>query len=231
MVAGAAARVWVSAAGAPRRTPLVPPPTSSCGRQVQEAVCPILDLEISSSHDTECRYIPQTAEERRTARQLLIAARTSRLYIAGSPAAGVGCAAAGRRFTAPEQLLLTANGSGGGDDGSGEQGGGSGAHASANAVSLCTAAAAPRPGLGSSISVRAVAAAADFAVLLTWDGAVLDTRCLAAFPSGGAAAAGSPRQRSLDWSGLWRPPCCRAVGIAAGGCWQGECWAERASMR
>lgn len=154
--------------------------------------------------------MPQTAAEQREARQRLIAAHTSRVYLAGQAPAGLGCAAPGARFTSPERLLL-ATGCGQDNSQEGSEGDGS--------VSFSTAAAAPRRGLGSSISVRAVAAGGDFAVLLTWDGAVLDTRCFA------AAGGSSPRrqQRELDWHGLWRPPCCRAVSIAAGGCWQGEC--------
>lgn len=63
-------------------------------------------------------------------------------------------------------------------------------------------------------------------MLLTWDGAVLDTRCL-------ASSAMSPRRlqqgSSFDWLGLWRPPPgCRPVAVAAGGCWQGKRWDCRA---
>lgn len=154
-----------------------------------------------------CRYEAQSAEERRLGcRHLLIRALTGRLYLAGQCPAGLGCSPSSARFTTPEHLLL----SGGGSD-------------SGQPVSLHAAAAgprSPRAGRGCSISIRAVAAGADFAVLLTWDGAVLDTRCL-------ASRATSPRRQqqgsSFDWSGLWRPPPgCRPVAVAAGGCWQGE---------
>ncbi len=158
-----------------------------------------------SSH-VLCRYEVHSAEERQAGhRQLLIQALTGRLYLSGQCPPGLGCSPAGARFTAPERLLLRS-----GSDGS-------------QPVSLQAAGAAPhspRAGLGRSISIKSVAAGADFAALLTWDGAVLDTRCL-------ASGAASPRRQQqgggFDWSGLWRPPPgCRPVAVAAGGCWQGE---------
>jgi len=158
-----------------------------------------------SSH-VLCRYEVHSAEERQAGhRQLLIQALTGRLYLSGQCPPGLGCSPAGARFSAPERLLLRS-----GSDGS-------------QPVSLQAAGAAPhspRAGLGRSISIKSVAAGADFAALLTWDGAVLDTRCL-------ASGAASPRRQQqgggFDWSGLWRPPPgCRPVAVAAGGCWQGE---------
>ncbi|PRW60034.1 hypothetical protein C2E21_1569 [Chlorella sorokiniana] len=151
-------------------------------------------------------YEAQSAEERRAGcRQLMIQALTGRLYLTGQCPAGLGCSPAGARFTAPERLLLCS------------------ADSDSQPVSLQAAAAGPRSlpaGLGRSISIKAVAAGADFAVLLTWDGSVLDTRCLA------SCVASPQRQQqggSLDWSGLWRPPPgCRPLAVAAGGCWQGS---------
>lgn len=157
-----------------------------------------------------CRYAPPPSE-RQAARQLLIAAQSTRLYVAGQCPAGLGCGSAGARHTSPVVLELTAAaGEGGATDEA--------------SVSLRTAASVPRSRLGSRLSVRRLAAAADFAVLQTWDGAVLDTRCLAGGSAGGTPQRGQ-QGGSLDWSGLWRPPCCRAVAIAAGGCWQGEQYA------
>lgn len=132
------------------------------------------------------RYGPQGAADKQAARASLIAARTCRLFVAGTCPAGLGCRTAGARFTSPEPLLLGSSSS-------------------------------SSPGR---LAVKAVAAGADFAVILTWHGAVLDTRCLVATAGGGAAAAA--RQGCLDWSGLWRPPSGRPVAVAAGGCWQGE---------
>lgn len=153
-----------------------------------------------------CRYVPPPAA-RHQARQLFMAAHTSRLFLAGRNILPACCAArsgGSSRFTAPERLTLPASG----DDGP----------ASGNAASEL---AAPQLVPHSRLSVKAVAAGADFAALLMWDGAVLDTRCL---PVSAASSSGSElraQQGGLDWTGLWRPPCGRAVAVAAGGCWQG----------
>lgn len=165
-------------------------------------------LTVASCQSPHASYEALSPEERRIGcRQLLIQALTGQLYLAGQCPAALGCSPAAARFTAPEPLLL----SGGGSDGS-------------QPVSLQAAAAAPRSvaaGLGSRISVKAMDAGADFALLLTWDGAVLDTRCCR------ASSTTSPRRGQqgggFDWAGLWRPPPgCRPVAVAAGGCWQGK---------
>lgn len=161
-----------------------------------------------SAPPATCRYEALSPEERRIGcRQLLIQALTGQLYLAGQCPAALGCSPAAARFTAPEPLLLSGGGSG-----------------SSQPLSLQVAAAVPRSvpaGLGSRISVKAMDAGADFAVFLTWDGTVLDTRCSLA--SGTASPWRGQQGGTFDWAGLWRPPPgCRPVAVAAGGCWQGK---------
>ena len=179
-----------------------------------------------------CRYEPRSGAEQRSARQLLAAAHSSRLLLSGRNFLGPAVSQSSR-FTAPERLALLPEvpGSKGQQEGAEASSAsphaphaGAGAAHAATPVSISTGGTVARGGnLGSGrgISVRSLAAGADFAVLLTWDGLVFDTRCLAA---AAAASGGQPpsSQGRLDWSGLWCPPCCKAVRVAAGGCWQGE---------
>lgn len=145
------------------------------------------------------------------ARQLLITTR-SQLYLSGLCPAGLGCSPPGGRFTAPVRLLLTGGSPAAeGDGGEGRSSAGAGSVSPAS-LGISPASASSRLSAGNRVSVKAVAATADFAVLLAWEGGVLDTRAQRSRQGGG-----------LDWSGIWRPPCGRAVSVAAGGCWQGKC--------
>ena len=145
----------------------------------------------------------------------MIAARTShRLFLIGAACPGLGLPKGGR-YTSPERLALL-------EEVLYEQQGAAppaGNASSAGAASVAPPAPArlvPAATLPpATVSVRCVAAGADFAALLTWDGRVVDTRCLAGTNGGGARGA-------LEWSGLWRPPACHATAVAVGGCWQGE---------
>lgn len=162
-----------------------------------------------------CRHTLQSADDRAAARRMLIAARTStRLFLAGNDPFGLPAVSLrGGRSTTPEQLALLPIAAGSSeaaaDDSDASARGLAGrAHMAAGALLQRSR------GLGGAISVRSIAAGADFAALLTWDGRVLDTRCQMAAPTHGRDA--------LEWRGFFQPPCCRAVAVAAGGRWQCE---------
>eukprot|EP00887_Chlorella_sp_A99_P004506 scaffold34.g4506.t1 len=144
-------------------------------------------------HD-EVGYSPASDEERAAAQRLLVAAHTSQLALSGANVLGLPAAHVGR-FTAPEPAVLLPVA----DRGS----------------AFAPLAAAPP---GSALRIKEVAAGADWAVLLTWCGGAVDTRCCSTSGSG----AGTPRgAAALELGGLWRPPSARAVAVAAGGCWRG----------
>lgn len=145
---------------------------------------------------------PQTAD----AKRLLAAAKTGQLHVWGANVLGLPACRL-NRFTSPEQAALLLGTPAG-------QGGAGGPDAvlvqALAARSLLAGALQPRA------SIRDVAAGADFAVLMTWDGGIIDSRLL-----GAAAQQGARRQRALALPQLWRPPGSAAVAVAAGGCWLG----------
>ncbi|KAL4426525.1 hypothetical protein ABPG77_008383 [Micractinium sp. CCAP 211/92] len=155
----------------------------------------------------------QSADDRAAARRMLIAARTStRLFLAGNDPFGLPAGTLrGGRSTTPEELALLPTGAG--SSGAAADDSDASARGLAGSSRVAAGALLQRGrALGGAISIRSIAAGADFAVLLTWDGRVLDTRCQMAAPTHGRDA--------LEWRGFFQPPCCRAVAVAAGGRWQ-----------
>lgn len=159
----------------------------------------------------EYGHVLQTAGSRATARGVFIAARTStRLFLAG---ANFLAGLQGGRFTSPEQLALLPEGGSGSQTAPADASSAGASELPGGARLTANALLQRSRGLGSAVSIRNIAAGADFAVLLTWDGRVLDTRCL---------APPAPANCALDWRGFFQPPSGRAVAVAAAGCWQGS---------
>ncbi|KAL4458535.1 hypothetical protein ABPG75_013400 [Micractinium tetrahymenae] len=162
-------------------------------------------------------------DHRAATRSMLIAARTSsRLFLAGTNfLGGAASGLQGGRFASPEQLVLLpalagTAGSQAAADNPSSSSSDSAPSSGKSGASLAAGTVIPRSrGLGGAVSIKSIAAGSDFAVLLTWDGRVLDTRCLGPAPPANGRG-------GLDWRGLFQPPCCRAVAVAAGGCWQGS---------
>jgi hypothetical protein len=159
------------------------------------------------------------------ARRLLAAAKTGQLWAWGGNVLGLASCRL-NRFTLPEPVALVspcqpaANSGGNGDANSDVA-----AAPAAPAIHPVSYGGADRRrhSMQSSggANVREACAASDFAVLLTWDGCVADSRVL---PGGARAQQAQQRQRPLELPPLWRPPGAAAavLKVAAGGCWQGE---------
>lgn len=138
-------------------------------------------------------YAACSINERPRARALLVSALSSQLALAGSNLLRLPCSARAGRFCAPEPAALVAQ-----------------------PIGIAFAPPAPGRLLPHALRVKEVCAGDDFAVLLAFDGSVVDTRCLPTTPMRSAL----PAAPDLP-SGVWQPPCCRAVAVAAGGCWRG----------
>lgn len=126
------------------------------------------------------------------------------------------------RFTTPEQILLHCQPPSTGAEEGAPQLGPAGAAGRSSGTSVKPVAARDRQPADSCANIRAVDAAADFAAMLTWDGAVVDSRTLGSRAQQQAVQAQQQQQRQLEVPQLWKPPASAIVQLAVGGCWQGE---------